>query len=441
MSIRITQDILYKNSLFYLQKSLNLVEKSQIPLLTGKRINNPSDDPFGTVRALKYREELGGLKNYQANLDVIEGQLDSGATTLQSLSSLLTETKAIGIQGADAAMNQADRNSLASQIDQILDEAISLANSHFGGRYLFGGTKTTEPPYSSTGSGTVNYNGDSKVNYVLISSGTKIAGNIPGSEIFHKTDRGETVFEGETGATAGTGADNGKGNTTLSVLHGATSYAGASGVSAGTSSASGDTIIGASGAHTLTLNVGTPPTTGTVSLDDGETVSFDITADPDPADFMLTGASGDKVYLDLTGLSAGYSGIVDITSTGTMSIDGGVTTVDIDFSANQTVYDPSGTVTNVDSTNITRTGDEYLTYTGTFSLFEMLGALRDDLLNTRNLTVDKQVESITSRLKELETSHENVLSGLAEFGGRSLRLEMPRSRPTPVMETAKEEPP
>jgi flagellin-like hook-associated protein FlgL len=69
-----------------------------------------------------------------------------------------------------------------------------------------------------------------------------------------------------------------------------------------------------------------------------------------------------------------------------------------------------------------------LTYSGTFDLFEILMAIRDDLSNTRDLSDEEQLKSISSRLAELDDAHQDVLSALSEFGGRLLRLEMTEQR-------------
>ncbi|MBU0753810.1 MAG: hypothetical protein KJ645_01630, partial [Planctomycetes bacterium] len=209
------------------------------------------------------------------------------------------------------------------------------------------------------------------------------------------------------------------------VAHGTTSYEAGIGVAPGTSSDSGDTIIGAAGTHTLTITV-TSPTEGTISLDGGTAIPYDTT-DTDADDFPVTNDDGDRVYVDLTGALS--SGTVDITSTGTLSLDGGATTTTIDFSSNQVVHDSvNDKVTNVNSSNITRTGTEYLRYSGTFDLFEVLGAIRDDLLNTRGLTAEEQAESISSRIGELTNAHEDVLAAMSDFGGRTSRLEMTKNR-------------
>ena len=425
MGIRITQDVLYRNSLYYMQRGLRKVEQAQMPLLTGNRIDNPSDDPYGTVRVIKLKEEQANLENYQNNIDMVTGWQESGATALQSLSTLLTQVKALTVEGATGSLNQDDRDTLASQIDQSLTEAISLANSHFGGRYLFGGTRTGSAPYAAGSDGDVDYLGNDNVNYAWISSGTRIATNIPGSDIFTKMSREATIYSGSTGAASGSGTDSGSANDTLSVIHDTTTYGGATGIAAGASSGSGDTIIGPAGTHSITVTV-TSPTTGTIRLDGGETVTYDTTA-PGAADFEVTNEDGDGVFVDLTGPLV--TGTDTITSTGFLSLDGGATLTAIDFSTSQLVEDSvTGEYVHVNSTGIERTGEEYLTFPGTFSLFEVLASIRDDLENTRDLSLEDQIESISGRLADLEVVHENVLAAMSEFGGRSMRVEMTANR-------------
>jgi len=255
MSLRITQDILYKNSLLYLQRGLQRIENAQHPLLTGKRINRPSDDPFGASRVLKFHEEQNQLTNYLNNIDMVTGLNESGASALQSLSTLLAEAKALAVQGASSGPNQTDRDTIASQIEQMLGDAVAMANTKFGNRYLFGGTLTESPPFLYNGTDEVTYVGNSDVNHAWISASTKTPINIPGDEIFQKLGRGPTVYDGNTGAAPGTGTDSGLSNATLEVLHGLTTFAPGNGVAAGASSAAGDTLLGPAGAHTLTLTV------------------------------------------------------------------------------------------------------------------------------------------------------------------------------------------
>jgi flagellin-like hook-associated protein FlgL len=116
------------------------------------------------------------------------------------------------------------------------------------------------------------------------------------------------------------------------------------------------------------------------------------------------------VYLDTSAITAGFNGSVAITANGTLSVDNGATTVPINFSSNQVVTNgTTGAITNVNSTSIQSTGAASLSYTGTYDAFQILEALRDDLRNTRGLSQQDQLQSISQRLGELDRVRTNIL--------------------------------
>jgi flagellin-like hook-associated protein FlgL len=225
-----------------------------------------------------------------------------------------------------------------------------------------------------------------------------------GSEIFQSTDRQSTVYIGDTGARAGIGRDSGIASGQLIVRHISTSYPAGSGLAAGTDSASGDTIIGQ---HVLTVD----STNGTISLDGGPTVSLS----PPDANLKIIGKHGDVVYVNITGLSAGFNGDVVITGSGTLSVDGGLSETAIDFSNNQIIADSrNNRVTNVDSRGISQTGVEELEYYGTSDAFRVLIDLRDELLNLRNLKKPEWVDAMNRRLGDVERVHDHLLKIVSE---------------------------
>ena len=138
----------------------------------------------------------------------------------------------------------------------------------------------------------------------------------------------------------------------------------------------------------------------------------------------MTGPGGEVVYLNTTAITAGFNGSVALTGDGTLSTDGGTTTVPIDFSGNQVVTNgATGAATNVDSTNVRRAGTDSVDYQGTYDVFQALIALRDDLRNTRGLPEGEQINSIAGRLKELERVHNNVLQGVGQTAASLQNLE------------------
>jgi flagellin-like hook-associated protein FlgL len=161
----------------------------------------------------------------------------------------------------------------------------------------------------------------------------------------------------------------------------------------------------------------------TLSLNGGPRVSYTGTE----TDLQLFGPNGETVYVDVTSLAAGFVGNVDLSATGTLSIDGGLTEVPIDFSANQSlVQSLDGTVTFVDSTNIRRAGTSHVEYTGTADAFGVLTELRRDLLNARNLTETQWQESLSRRLQDIDRIKEHFLEIVGQQSATLSNLESVR---------------
>jgi flagellar hook-associated protein 3 FlgL len=89
-----------------------------------------------------------------------------------------------GNNGTNTAANQA---SVAQELTSIRDEVLGLANTSYGGQYLFSGSQNGAAPFQldqSTSPATVSYMGDSRVNYITTPGGQSIATNVPGAQIF-----------------------------------------------------------------------------------------------------------------------------------------------------------------------------------------------------------------------------------------------------------------
>lgn len=148
-----------------------------------------------------------------------------------------------------------------------------------------------------------------------------------------------------------------------------------------------------------------------MSLNGGEIIDF---TDAD-TDLMVTGPDGERVFVDMSSISSGFNGDVDITADGTLSTDSGATEIPIDFSANQVVTDSrTGEVTHVDSTSIRRAGTEHLEYAGTADVFETLIELRDELRNVRGLSEDEFHEAMSRRIADLDRVRDGLLQTVGE---------------------------
>jgi len=152
--MRITNNMLSRIFLLNLEKNATRLIQIQERLSTGRRINRPSDDPIGTTKALNLRLLEKQNEQYQRNIEDASSWLNFNDSALGDLQTALIRAKGIGVQGSDDTLNEEDRKALAQEVNQILEHILSMANSKFKGKYIFGGTETTTPPYAATRDGT-----------------------------------------------------------------------------------------------------------------------------------------------------------------------------------------------------------------------------------------------------------------------------------------------
>ncbi len=348
---------------------------------SGVRLHRSSDSPAEAYRLLGLRDEGGSIRTYRENIGRINDSFSVASSVLSQMSEIMARTRELVTQGSSGTYSTADREPVAQEINGLIEQLVSLANTRYGGRYLFGGRSTQAKPYETVAQdGTitgVRYAGSRDVVEAPIAPGVEQATTLIGEQVFGNHERDTPVFYGDTGAAAGAGTSTVRTSAWLTVTHAATTYGGASGIAAGTSSADGDTVLG--NGHTLTIDA----PTGTLSLDGGPEVAYTA----GDTDVCVTSADGACVYVDTAGLDPAFQGTVAVQATGHLSLDDGTTTTAIDFADdNLAVTDAAtGRTLYVDCTGIQRTGLDAVRVPGTADLFSSLVEVRDLLRNTRNL--------------------------------------------------------
>ena len=427
MGNRVTHSMSIEAATAQVRASFARLFEAQRRVATGKVLARPSDRPGDVSRLLGLKDRATQLARFKLNATTGRTIVDSSAASLQDISGRIIDAREIIIQGLNGTLSTSDRTTLADSLDGILDDLVALANSRFGDRFLFSGSATDTAPFSieadASGQERVVYRGNDERIRIEIGPETVSPTNVPGSEIFAAGTRGATVFKGNTGAAPGSGTDSGTGVDRLEVLHVATTYGGG-GLAPGASSSS-DNIIGN---HSIALTVDPTGTTGTVSLNGGPPVAFN---NPQ-TDLIVTGPAGERISLDMTGVTPSFSGSLSVTGQGALTLDGGLSSTPITFSANQQVRDSvDGAVLNVDTTAIRLAGVETVTYQGTLDVFSSLIAIRDAF---RTLGADGDaagdIARIQGYLDEFDRAHDQVLESLGSLGTLASRFDLDASRIT-----------
>ncbi len=405
---RVTQSQITRSVTAQLASQTAEMYKKQQEISTGLRIQRPSDDPSGMRRSLIQKDRLERLDSHISSIQFAQSRLSQAAVQLQDANTLLVRARGIALQ-APQITEDSEVNALVAELNGILNQLTTVANSRDENGYLFSGTASHTLPFpaGATNGGESIYAGSPANTQLLITGDVARDALLPGSLVFQTIARESTVVIGSTGAKSGTGTDTATGTRDLQISHVSTTYSGSSGVSAGIGSGNGDTIIGPVGTHQLrVIDTSGNGTAGTFSLNGGAAVNF-TNAD---SNILVEGPQGERVYLDASTVSSGFNGTVDITSTGTMSIDGGATTTPLTFAANQVVTDSlNGALVNLDTSMIVRTGTDQLEFPGTTDVFNAVRSLRDDLLNTRNLSTADRAAALERRLGDLDRVHSHLL--------------------------------
>jgi flagellar hook-associated protein 3 FlgL len=172
---RITTQMTASMTLNDLQQSLNRLDTTQQQLSSGKKINQPSDDPYGTSQAMGLNGQLSALNDYTNNITDGTAWTQQATTSLGDIDSMVQRVRELVVQASNGTYTQSDLNASAAEVNQLIDAIKQEANASYNGQYIFSGTSTGTAPYQ-TGSTDTYQGGTGNVDR-LIGPNTTISVN------------------------------------------------------------------------------------------------------------------------------------------------------------------------------------------------------------------------------------------------------------------------
>jgi len=194
--MRITEGTIAYDFLFNINRTRDRINEAQGQLASGKRVMKVSDDPTATDSILRIQSSLDRNEQYSKNVSDAQGMLETAASTMDSITTLVQQTQEIMTQAVNGDQ-KSSMSALAESLDQIINEGVALANTEFNGKYIFGGTETKTPPYSLvTNPGppatqTITYSGNNSPIQYMIGDGITQTVNITGQDVL----QGTAVFQ------------------------------------------------------------------------------------------------------------------------------------------------------------------------------------------------------------------------------------------------------
>lgn len=162
-----------------LGRNMIRMDEFQRQLSTTRRINKPSDDPAGLVKALRLRTNLVEGEQYLANINESMGFMDTTDSAFGNINEILHTAREKTIAAATNAKTTSDFEAIAKEIRELNEQLKLIANSTYGSKYIFGGTNVTEEPYLPSG-----WQGNQEAIMAEIGIGVVIPVNIDAKQFF-----------------------------------------------------------------------------------------------------------------------------------------------------------------------------------------------------------------------------------------------------------------
>lgn len=183
MSLRVTSATLSRSVMDGLQANLSRMQHTQAQLASGRRINRMSDSPVDGAAAMRLRAEQAANKQLGRNIDDGLNTLGAAEGAFNSMSPLLIRVSQLVVSGLNGTNGPSERAAMATEIDQIKDGLIGLANTQYLGRPIFAGTQDVSAAFDTT-SGLYLGNGAAVQRSVSTDGSTRLDVTVTGQTTF-----------------------------------------------------------------------------------------------------------------------------------------------------------------------------------------------------------------------------------------------------------------
>ena len=191
MNLRVTAQTQTSDAISRFRQQSSAVAKYQDWISSGLRVKKPSDDPANFAILTRAKNEIAKLDVHTRTMTLATSTLNAGVSALQNANDVLVEAKQLALEGANSTSDDPQAHqTLATQVDGLIDRMMSAGNAQENGIYLFGGTATTAPPFTVGGTtatgqpATVVYAGSTDRARTTIGPGQTVDTHYDGKAVF-----------------------------------------------------------------------------------------------------------------------------------------------------------------------------------------------------------------------------------------------------------------
>lgn len=206
--MRITDNTIYRDALSNLNTSQASVAKYEEQISSGKKLNQPSDDPQAAAQDVGAYADLGTLTAYSSASDTANAGLSVVDSALSDIVNQLTSAKTSAQAAEGSTVTASQRQAAVTALQGIKQSLAADLNTSYQGVYVFSGTKATTVPFTVSGTTVSAYQGNSATSSVDIGQHVSVAVTLDGQSITQGSDPADVFSNIDNLITAIQSGDN-----------------------------------------------------------------------------------------------------------------------------------------------------------------------------------------------------------------------------------------
>jgi flagellar hook-associated protein 3 FlgL len=323
--MRITESLNQNQFLASIGALESSISQTQNEISSNESFTTAAQNPVAAGEVNDFSQTLAQSQQFETNANSAKTNLSTEDNALTNVQTTLQSLRDLALEANSGTESSSDLSAIATQVTQIQNSLLSLANTQNGnGEYIFSGYATQTQPFTLTATG-ATYNGDTGQRQIQIAVGQTVADGDNGDAVFNQIPTGNGTFA----VTAGT-ANTGGG------IIGATTVADAAAYDGQPFSI----VFTSPTAYNIENAAGTVQTTGTYTS--GDTIAYDgtqvtLTGTPDANDsFDVAPSTNQSLFTTVQNLVNALNQGVGGTN-GQVNLNNSVTTAinNIDQALNQ----------------------------------------------------------------------------------------------------------
>lgn len=183
--MRITNNLYAYTLMDHISRLTGRLNQLESQAATGQKIVKASDNPTAMARVLSLQHEYANLIQFGDNIQVLKEIAHISFSAIEGLKKIVDRATEIAVL-ADNTKSSEELRTYATEIDQLINQAVQFANTRYRSQFIFAGTKTDQMPFTPITNDAgqiiaVSYNGATTSRESIIGEELTITVQVPGA--------------------------------------------------------------------------------------------------------------------------------------------------------------------------------------------------------------------------------------------------------------------